>query len=81
MADFSFYVDIIKSLEEIKAPYVIIGAFAAAACGSTRATYDIDIVVDLQENHIEALIKRYPPPRYYADPVTNARCYPYGDYV
>ena len=45
MADFSFYVDIIKSLEEIKAPYVIIGAFAAAAFGSTRATYDVDIYV------------------------------------
>ncbi|MGA9350746.1 MAG: hypothetical protein WBW48_18345 [Anaerolineae bacterium] len=64
----SFYFDALQTLEEIGAPYVIIGGFAAAAYGSTRVTYDIDIVVDLQEAHILALAKRYPPPRYYADP-------------
>jgi hypothetical protein len=37
--------------------------------GITRVTYDIDIVVDLGEEHIEALAAAYPPPRYYADPV------------
>ena len=69
MADLSFYIDIIKTLEDINAPYVIIGAFAAAAFGSSRVTYDIDIIVELTEHHIVALAKRYPPPRYYADPV------------
>lgn len=29
----------------------------------------IDIVVELDEEHIEALAIAYPPPRYYADPV------------
>lgn len=33
-----------------------------------RATFDIDIMVDLQEPHFDALAKRFPPPRYYADP-------------
>jgi len=64
----SFYFDVLQTLEEIGAPYVIIGGFAAAAYGSNRVTYDIDIVVELQETHILALAKRYPPPRYYADP-------------
>lgn len=36
--------------------------------GITRATYDIDIIVDLDESHIEALAEAYPLPRYYADP-------------
>jgi hypothetical protein len=37
--------------------------------GITRTTYDIDIVVDLNEGHIQALTAAYPLPRYYADPV------------
>lgn len=66
--DLSFFFDILQTLESIDAPYMVIGAFAATAYGSTRATYDIDIVVDLGEAHIEALAAAYPPPRYYADP-------------
>jgi len=61
--------DILRTLEAIDAPYMIIGAFAAAVYGTTRTTYDIDIVVDLNEEHIEALVAAYPLPRYYADPV------------
>lgn len=67
--DFGLYVDIVRTLEAIQAPYMIIGAFASTAYGSTRTTYDIDIIADLQEHHIEQLTKRYPAPRYYADPV------------
>jgi len=67
--DLSFFLDILHTLEAIGAPYVIIGAFAATVYGITRVTYDIDIVVDLDEEHIEALAAAYPPPRYYADPV------------
>jgi hypothetical protein len=59
----------LRTLEAIDAPYMVIGAFAAIVYGSTRTTYDIDIVVDLGEEHIQALADAYPPPRYYADPV------------
>jgi hypothetical protein len=68
-ADLSLFVDILHTLEAIEAPYMIIGAFAATVYGITRVTYDIDIVVDLEERHIEALAAAYPLPRYYADPV------------
>jgi hypothetical protein len=67
--DLSLFLDILHTLEAIGAPYMIIGAFAATVYGITRVTYDIDIVVDLDEGHIEALAAAYPPPRYYADPV------------
>ncbi len=67
--DLSLFLDILRSLEAIGAPYMIIGAFASAVYGATRTTYDIDIVVELDEEHIEALAAAYPPPRYYADPV------------
>lgn len=66
--DLSLFVDILHALEEIGAPYVIIGAFAGTVYGLNRTTYDIDIVVDLSDQHVQHLVSRYPPPRYYADP-------------
>jgi hypothetical protein len=67
--DLGLFLDILLTLEGLEAPYMIIGAFAAAVYGTTRITYDIDIVVKLEEEHIQALAAAYPPPRYYADPV------------
>lgn len=66
--DLSLFVDILKTLERIKAPYMIIGAFAGTIYGITRVTLVIDIVVDLSEIHVRALADVYQPPRYYADP-------------
>ncbi len=67
--DLSLFLDILQTLEAIGAPYMIIGAFAATVYGITRVTYDIDIVVELEEEHIKALATAYRLPRYYADPV------------
>ncbi len=64
----SFYFKVIQALEEIEAPYMIVGAFAGLAFGVTRATFDVDILVDLRERDFDALATRFPPPRYYADP-------------
>ena len=62
------YFDVVRALEEIEAPYMLVGAFAGSAFGISRATFDVDILVDLQEPHFDALARRFPPPRYYADP-------------
>lgn len=66
--DLSLFVDILKTLERINAPYMIIGAFAGTVYGVNRVTFDIDIVVDLTEKHVQALSDSYPLPRFYADP-------------
>ncbi len=66
--DLSLYVDILRVLEALDAPYAIVGAFAATVYGITRTTFDIDIVVDLSEQQVQALVTHYPPPRYYTDP-------------
>jgi hypothetical protein len=42
---------------------MIVGAFAGAAFGVVRSTADIDILVDLREEHIEALAAKFPLPR------------------
>ena len=64
----SFYFKVVQALEEIEAPYMIVGAFAGLAFGVNRVTFDVDILVDLREGDFEALAARFPPPRYYADP-------------
>lgn len=66
--DFSLFLDIIHTFEEIDIPYMVIGAFAAIIYGSTRTTYDIDIVVDLSDEQVDMIVERYPSPRYYCDP-------------
>lgn len=66
--DLTLILDLLLTLQRIGAPYMVIDGFAATLYGSTRTTYDIDMVVDLQERHIQALANAYPPPRYYADP-------------
>jgi hypothetical protein len=66
--ELNFFLDILLKLESLEIPYTIIGGFAATMYGITRATFDIDIVVNLEEEHIQTLSEAYPPPRYYADP-------------
>jgi predicted nucleotidyltransferase len=63
-----FYIRVAKALDEIGAPYMIVGAFGGTIFGITRATNDIDIIVDLHEKDFEALSQKFPLPRYYADP-------------
>lgn len=46
---------------------MLVGAFAAQAFGVTRATFDVDIVVQLNSEQISALAEHFAPPRYYAD--------------
>jgi hypothetical protein len=68
MTAVSFYVQVVKALDEIGAPYMIVGAFGGYPFGITRVTFDIDILVDLREPDFEALSQKFPLPRYYADP-------------
>ena len=68
MSAIGFYSKVVQALDEIGAPYMIVGAFAGLAFGINRITFDIDILVDLREKDIAALAARFPLPRYYADP-------------
>ena len=63
-----FYIRVVKALDEIGAPFMIVGAFGGSVFGIARSTNDIDMLVDLQEKDCYAISKRFPLPRYYADP-------------
>jgi hypothetical protein len=69
MSRLTFYIRVVQALEQVGAPYMIVGAFAGLAFGVSRATFDIDILVDLGLKECNALAALFPLPRYYADPV------------
>lgn len=68
MSEFAFYMDVLRALEAVGATYMLAGAFGASAYGLSRATHDVDIIVDLGDAACEALAAHFPAPRYYADP-------------
>lgn len=68
MKEFTFYLAVLQALEDIGASYMVVGAYGASAYGVSRATHDVDIIVDLDVSSCEALAARFPGPRYYADP-------------
>ena len=66
--DLSLYFLVLRKLEELKIPYVVIGAFAGTMYGIMRTTHDVDILIDLDESHVNPLAEAFPLPHYYADP-------------
>ena len=55
MSAIDFYIQGVTALDEIDASYVIVGAFTGLAFGVSRATFDVDILVDLQGDDCEKL--------------------------
>ena len=68
MGTLDFYIRVVKALDEIGAPYMIVGAYGGSVFGIARSTNDIDMLVDLQEKDCYAISEKFPLPRYYADP-------------
>lgn len=66
--DLSLHFLVLRKLEELDIPYVVIGAFAGTMYGIQRMTHDVDILVDMDESHVHRLAAAFPSPRYYADP-------------
>lgn len=46
---------VVEALERLGVPYHVGGSVASSAHGSPRATNDVDVVVDLQRQHVEPL--------------------------
>lgn len=54
-----------ETFERLKLPYLVTGSTATIAYGEPRFTNDIDVVVDLPANHIDALIAAFPEDHFY----------------
>lgn len=47
---------LVAVLERLRIPYLSTGSVASMAYGEPRLTNDIDVVVDLNETHLEGLL-------------------------
>jgi len=61
----AFFTYVIKVLEQLEIPYMVVGGFAAIFYGEPRLTIDVDIVVDMKWNHIGPFVAAFPIPDYY----------------
>lgn len=61
-----FFKYVIDILDDLQIPYMVVGGFAAIFYGEPRFTMDVDIVVDMQVQHIQSFVQAFPIPEYYA---------------
>ena len=67
MGPFELLKTIVDVLEDLQIPYLVTGAVASIAYGEPRLTNDIDIVADLKEDHVDHLVRAFPPDDFYID--------------
>lgn len=56
---------VIEVLEAASVPYFFVGSYASGACGDPRLTQDIDVVIDLLPEQVDAVCDRFPSPEFY----------------
>jgi hypothetical protein len=78
----AFFTYVIKVLERLGIPYMVVGGFAAIVYGEPRLTIDVDIVVDMKSEHIGPFVAGFPIPDYYVSEEgirdSLQRCYPFN---
>ena len=55
-------------LERESVPYRIVGSMASIAYGEPRFTNDVDVLVDLSMENVDALCREFPSPDYFVAP-------------
>jgi hypothetical protein len=65
MVPFELLARLADTLNALQVPYLITGSMASGAYGEPRMTNDIDVVVELDLPHVEALLAAFPAPDYY----------------
>lgn len=60
----AFFTYVVEVLEKLEIPYMVVGGFAAIFYGAPRLTIDVDIVVDMQVQHLRAFVSAFPLPAY-----------------
>jgi hypothetical protein len=57
----------LRALEQAGIEYVLTGSLASTTWGRPRATYDVDLVVDLRAGDVEKLLRAFPAPAWYLE--------------
>ena len=58
----------VRALNQLGAPYMVSGSVASSIYGEPRFTYDLDVVIFLDRQHIARLAELFPSPEYYCPP-------------
>ena len=61
----AFFMHVVGVLERLEIPYMVVGGFATITYGVPRSTLDVDIVVDMRAEHIQAFVAAFPDSDYY----------------
>jgi hypothetical protein len=56
---------LLRALDQLDLRYMLVGSIASAAYGEPRMTQDIDLVVDLREDDVDALCHQFDPEHFY----------------
>lgn len=64
----SFLRRVVAILDETGVPYMLTGSLASAYYGEPRATRDIDVVIAVSEEEIDALVRRLDAEGFYVSP-------------
>ena len=60
-----FFAYVVRVLEQLEIPYMVVGGFAATTYGVPRLTIDVDVVVDMHLKQVRSLVAAFPEPDYY----------------
>jgi len=78
----AFFTYTIGVLEGLDIPYMVVGGYAATVYGEPRMTVDVDIVVDMRQEHIPPFVAAFPDAAYYVSEESVrdslARRYPFN---
>lgn len=58
---------VVAILEEAGIEYMITGSIASSLQGEPRATHDLDVVVQIRDADVPAVLAAFPQPRFYVD--------------
>jgi len=57
----------IDALKLANIEYMVVGSIASSIYGPPRLTYDVDIIISVLPEDVDALLRSFPAPRYYFD--------------
>lgn len=71
-------IEVVRVLEDLQIPYVVVGSFASSARGVRRATIDADIVAQLSAAHVERIVEKLSSQDFYIDELAVQRAVALG---
>jgi hypothetical protein len=56
---------VVRLLEQAGIEHMLTGSLVSSLQGEPRSTHDVDLVVEIDQSHVETILRGFPAPRYY----------------